>query len=109
MTVSGAIGVCSGQIGVADGQLVKGVIPQLRQALRNVDAVLAMAGASLDDVFKVTLYLTDIGHYSAVNEEYVEWFPQHPPARTAVQVSGLPMGAAVEVEAWFRSTARSAM
>lgn len=93
--------VVSGQVGQRDGALVEGgVVAQLRQALANLAGLLEGAGARLDQVAKTTVFLADIGDYAAVNEAYVEAFGGHRPARSAVAVAALPLGAAVEVEAW---------
>jgi 2-iminobutanoate/2-iminopropanoate deaminase len=98
--------ITSGQIGLATDQggasaLVDGgTVPQLRQALDNLAALLADEGLTLRDVVKTTVYLVDIGDYSAVNEVWVEYFTDDRPARSAVAVSALPAGARVEVEAW---------
>jgi len=93
--------VVSGQVGVADGKLVTGgVVAELRQALANLTALLAGAGASLADVVKTTVFLRHIDDYTAVNEAYAAVFGDHRPARSAVAVAGLPLGALVEVEAW---------
>jgi 2-iminobutanoate/2-iminopropanoate deaminase len=72
---------------------------QARQVLHNLQAVLQAAGASLRDVVKTTIFLTDLGQFAAVNAVYAEFFPNDPPARSTVQVSALPRGAQVEIEA----------
>jgi 2-iminobutanoate/2-iminopropanoate deaminase len=93
--------VVSGQVGVVDGKLVTGgVQAELRQALANLETLLAREGAALADVAKTTLFLRHIDDYGPVNEAYVEAFGDHRPARSAVAVAGLPLGALVEVEAW---------
>jgi 2-iminobutanoate/2-iminopropanoate deaminase len=93
--------VVSGQLGLADGQLVEGDAPQqLTQAIANLGALLEGEGAALTDVAKTTVFMTDIADYGAVNEAYVSAFAGHRPARSAVAVAGLPMGAVVEIEAW---------
>lgn len=93
--------VCSGQVGLADGALVEGgVVAEVRQALANLQAVLEGEGASLDDVVKTTVFLTDAAHFATMNEAYVESFGDHRPARSTVVVAGLPLGALVEIEAW---------
>lgn len=93
--------VCSGQVGLRDGSLVPGGIKgQTRQAIANLGAVLATEGASLRDVVKTTVFLTHINDYQPMNEAYIEAFGDHRPARSAVAVAGLPLGALVEVEAW---------
>ena len=62
--------------------------------------LLAVEGATLDDVCKTTLYLVDMSEYAAVNEVWIEYFTDHRPTRSAVAVAALPIGAQVEVEAW---------
>ena len=91
----------SGQVGVRDGNLVTGGMQaELRQALANLAALLEAEGSSLADVVKTTVFLRHIDDYAAMNETYVEAFADHRPARAAVAVAGLPLGALVEVEAW---------
>jgi len=93
--------VCSGQLGLRDGSFAgDDVASQVRQAVANVEALLASEGRSLTDVVKTTVFLADIGDYEAMNEAYVEAFGEHRPARSAFAVAGLPRGARVEVEAW---------
>ena len=93
--------IVSGQIGLRDGALVEGGFgPQLEAALANLEAQLAAVGARLDQVAKTTVFLTDMADYAAMNEAYVAAFGDHRPARSAVAVAGLPLGAAVEIEAW---------
>jgi 2-iminobutanoate/2-iminopropanoate deaminase len=97
--------ITSGQIGLstddsgASVMVEGGTIPQLRQALANVAAVLRTEGATLADVVKTTLYLIDMGEFAAVNEVFAEHFTERP-TRSAVAVAALPAGARVEVEAW---------
>lgn len=76
-----------------------GVAAQARQALKNLVVILEAAGAGLDDVVKTTVFLTDMKDYGPVNEVYGEFFTNDPPARSAVAVVGLPIGALVEIEA----------
>jgi len=97
--------VTSGQIGVVttDGgpRLVEGgTAAELTQALANVADVLGQAGAQLTDVVTATLYLVDMGDYALANEVWTGAFGDHRPARTAVAVAGLPLGARVEVAVW---------
>ena len=93
--------VVSGQVGLGEGGLVEGgVQPQLRQALTNLRALLETEGASLAHVVKTTVFLTSIDDYAAMNETYTDTFGDHRPARSAVSVAALPIGALVEVEAW---------
>lgn len=93
--------VCSGQVGIADGALVDGGLkPQLRQAMANLRALLEGEGSSLGAVVKTTVFLVDMDDYAAMNEVYIELFGDHRPARSAVAVAALPIGAVVELEAW---------
>lgn len=93
--------ICSGQVGIADGALVDGgVEAELRQAMANMAGLLESAGASMNDVVKTTVFLTDMAHYAAMNEIYIELFGDHRPARSAVAVAQLPIGASIEIEAW---------
>jgi 2-iminobutanoate/2-iminopropanoate deaminase len=91
----------SGHVGVdpATRALVPGGIEaETRQALENIKALLESAGSALDRVVKCTVFLADIQNYAAMNRVYASYFPTDPPARSAVGVSGLPLGAAVEIE-----------
>ncbi|QSG10662.1 Rid family detoxifying hydrolase [Halapricum desulfuricans] len=72
---------------------------QTEQALENVEAILEAAGSSMDDVLKVTVYLTDIEQFEAMNDIYETFFEAEPPARSAVEVAGLPKDVDVEIEA----------
>lgn len=92
--------VCSGQLGLRAGALVAGVASQVAQAVANLEALLLAEGASLADVVKTTVFLADIGDYQAMNEAYTTAFGAHRPARSAMAVAGLPLGALVEVDAW---------
>jgi 2-iminobutanoate/2-iminopropanoate deaminase len=93
---------CSGQIPLdpATGSLVTGDIAvQTRRVLDNLAAVLGAAGASFGDVVKTTIFLADMGDFTAVNEVYGERFTASPPARSTVQAARLPKDARVEIEA----------
>jgi 2-iminobutanoate/2-iminopropanoate deaminase len=93
--------VVSGQVGAVDGNIVPGgTAEQLRQALTNLRGLLESEGASLDQVVKTTVFLRHMDDYVPMNEVYVEAFGDHRPARSAIAVAGLPLGALVEVEAW---------
>jgi 2-iminobutanoate/2-iminopropanoate deaminase len=93
--------VCSGQLGQRDGRLVDGgVAQQVTAAVDNLAELLAGHGATLGDVVKTTVFLVDIVDYAAMNDAYVGAFGSHRPARSAVAVAGLPLGAVVEIEAW---------
>jgi len=95
--------VLAGQVGLdpATGKMVEGgVEPQARRVLANIEAVLADCGASLTDVAKTTVFVTDMGDFATVNAVYAEAFGDHKPARSTVEVAALPAGALVEIEAW---------
>lgn len=91
----------AGQIGLdpASGKLVEGGIEaQTRRVLDNLKAVVEAAGGSLTQVVKTTVYLTDLGHFQAMNQVYAAYFGGHSPARSTVGVAQLPLGALVEIE-----------
>ncbi len=92
----------SGQLHInpENGELIKGDIQaQTRQSLENVKAILTEGGATLEDVVKVTIFMTDISKFSLVNEIYGEYFSNHKPARSCVGVKELPLGGEIEIEA----------
>ena len=92
----------SGQIPInpKSGKLIKGDFKsEVKQVLTNLNGVLKGGGSSLESAVKLTVFLTDLSHFSQVNEIFNEFFPENPPARSAVQVSALPMNARVEIEA----------
>jgi reactive intermediate/imine deaminase len=91
----------SGQIGLdpASMQLVDGIEAQIHQVFKNLRAVATAAGGSLADVAKLNVFLTDLGHFSRVNEVMADYFSQPYPARAAVGVASLPRGALVEADA----------
>jgi len=93
---------CSGQIPLdpKTGDLVgTTAADQAGRCLENLAAVCAAAGATLGDAVKLTVYLTDMGSFAAVNEVYESFFESDPPARVAIAVAGLPRGALVEIDA----------
>jgi 2-iminobutanoate/2-iminopropanoate deaminase len=94
---------CSGQIPIdpATGELVGAgdIRAETHRVLKNLEAVLQAAGASLATVVKTTVYLVNLGHFAAMNEIYASYFAEHPPARATVQVAALPRGAQVEIDA----------
>ena len=94
--------VVSGQVGLGEGGLADGVAAQVTQAMVNLRGLLEGEGASLNDVVKTTVFLTDMDDYAAMNEAYTAALGDHRPARSAVAVAALPIGALVEVEAWAR-------
>ena len=93
--------IVSGQGGMKDGAIVEGgVTAQTVQTMANVAARLGDAGATLQDVVKTLCFLTDMGTFAEFNAAYADAFGEHRPARSTVEVSALPGGMAVEVEAW---------
>ena len=103
--VSGELVFCSGQLGLdpANGDLVEGgVEAQAERALRNLEAVLDAAGAAMDDVVKITIFLADIGDFPAVNAVYARHMPDPAPARSTFAVGALPKGGLIEIEAIAR-------
>ena len=91
----------SGQLGLVDGALVHGgVRAEVTQLLANMAALLESEGASLSAVVKTTVFLRHMSDYAVMNDAYVEAFGDHRPARAAVAVADLPLGALVEIEAW---------
>ena len=91
----------AGQVGLdpQSGQIVEGGIQgQTRQVLNNLSAVLEAAGSSLANVVKTTVFVQDLGEFAQMNTVYAEFFPETRPARSTVQVAGLPRGALVEIE-----------
>ncbi|MGE5140565.1 MAG: RidA family protein [Rudaea sp.] len=93
---------CSGQIPLdpATGKLVEGDIrSQTRRVLQNLAAVLQAEGSALERIVKTTVYMVNLDDFKAMNETYAEFFAGAPPARATVQVSGLPAGAQIEIEA----------
>jgi 2-iminobutanoate/2-iminopropanoate deaminase len=92
----------SGQIPVdpTTQKLVEGgVAVQTEQVLRNLEAVLKAAGSSLDNVVRTGVFLKDIGEFTAMNDVYERFFPQHAPARSTVEVTRLPKDVRVEIDA----------
>jgi 2-iminobutanoate/2-iminopropanoate deaminase len=92
----------SGQIPIdpGDGKLVDGDVgEQAKRVMENIGAILRAAGLSFDNLVKTTIYLRSLGDFEIVNGIYAEYFGVAPPARACVEVSDLPKGAAVEIEA----------
>ncbi len=92
----------AGQLGIVPG--TKGfagpdIESQTRQALENLKAVLEAGGSCLEHVVKTAVFLQDIGEFARMNAVYAEFFPEGPPARSAVQVAALPLGGRIEIEA----------
>jgi 2-iminobutanoate/2-iminopropanoate deaminase len=99
---AGSMVFCAGQIPLdpKTAQIVSGDIgEQTRRVLDNITAVLKAEGLTFDQIVKTTIFLTDLNDFQTVNEIYGSYFKQQPPARSTVQVSALPKGARVEIEA----------
>jgi 2-iminobutanoate/2-iminopropanoate deaminase len=92
----------SGQLGLipqSGGMIEGGIKEQTRQAMTNIKNILESADCSLKDIVKTTVFLKDIKEFASFNDVYAEFFNQDPPARSAVQVAGLPKDGLVEIEA----------
>jgi len=92
---------CSGQLPIdpKTGEVPDGVEAQTHQSLSNVAAVLAAAGASMQDVLKTTVFLKNMSDFPVMNAIYATYFPGEPPARSTIEVARLPKDVLVEVEA----------
>lgn len=91
----------SGQLPVnpATGAMPDGIEAQTRQSLTNIGAILEEAGLGFNDIVKTCVLLDDIKNFAAMNAVYAEFFPESKPARVCYQVSALPLGAHVEIDA----------
>lgn len=91
----------AGQLGLkpGDAAVEGGISEQTEQVLRNLGAILEAAGSSLDNLVKTTVFLTSLADFAAMNEVYARFVGERPPARATVEVSALPSGALVEIEA----------
>lgn len=91
----------SGQlpINTQSGELVADIEGATKQSLDNVKAILESSGSSMDNVVKTVVFLRDMNDFAAMNAVYASYFPNNPPARSAVQVARLPKDAIVEIEA----------
>jgi 2-iminobutanoate/2-iminopropanoate deaminase len=99
---AGGLVFVSGQLALEPGhaEIVGSTIQeQTEQVLTNLEAILAEAGSGLDRLVKTTVFLTDLADFPGMNEVYAKRVGQAPPARATVEVSGLPSGALVEIEA----------
>ena len=100
---AGKLVFCSGQIAIdpRTGELTGAgdIRLETHRAMKNLEAVLQAAGASFANVVKSTIYLVDLGNFSAVNEVYATYIAGMPPARATIQVAALPRGAQVEIDA----------
>jgi 2-iminobutanoate/2-iminopropanoate deaminase len=92
----------AGQLGLVPGMkdfAGPDIEAQTRQALENLEAVLEAGGSGLEHVVKTIVFLQDMGEFARMNAVYAEFFPEKPPARSAVQAAALPLGGRVEIEA----------
>ncbi len=92
----------AGQLGIVPGTKEfagPDIENQTRQALQNLRAVLEAGGSCLEHIVKTTVFLADMGEFARMNAVYAEFFPEDPPARSAVQAAALPLGGRVEIEA----------
>ena len=99
--LSGANLYISGQIAInpATGEMVQDSIEaEAEQVMNNIEAILEEARMNFSYVVKTTIFVTDIAYFGPVNEVYAKYFKSNPPARSFVQVAGLPKGARVEIE-----------
>ena len=99
---AGGLVFVSGQIPLdpETGQVIEGgIATQAEQVLTSIRAILDASGSGLERIVKTTMFLTDLGSFSEVNEVYARFFPLAPPARAAVQVAALPRGVGIEIEA----------
>jgi 2-iminobutanoate/2-iminopropanoate deaminase len=99
--VAGGLVFCSGMAGIdpVTGDVPEGIEAQTEQALVNLAAVLAAAGASMDDVVKTTIFYADVEDFGRLNEVYARHIPDPPPARSAPAHVRLPRGLLVSIEA----------
>lgn len=101
-TTNGELVFTAGQIAITpDGDQLfdESISVQTRQALENIKNIVEEEGLSMQNVLKVTVFLDDIDDFEAMNEAYQEYFQDNPPARSALEVGNLPLGASVEIEA----------
>ena len=99
---AGGLVYVSGQIPLdpETGQVVEGgIAAQAERVLASLRSILAASGSGMERVVKTTVFLTDLGDFTEVNEVYVRFFPHAPPARATVQVAALPRGVGIEIEA----------
>ena len=100
--IAGNFMFISGQIAIDPdtNEMVTGTIEEeTEQVLKNIGAILNEAGLTYENVVKTTVYLTDLNDFVKMNEVYAKFFKTNPPARAAIQVSKLPKGAKIEIEA----------
>ena len=81
------------------GEVITDIQAATRQVLTNIQIILEAAGLKLTNIVKTTIFLKNIADFAAVNEIYASFFPQEPPARSTIEVSSLPKGVPIEIEA----------
>jgi 2-iminobutanoate/2-iminopropanoate deaminase len=98
---AGELVFVSGQLGLKPGESVfsGGIAVQTEQIFQNLRAILEEAGSGLDRLVKTTVFLLDLGEFQAMNEVYARHVGEVPPARSTVEISALPSGARVEIDA----------
>ena len=91
----------SGQIALdpKTGEVITDIKSATRQVITNIQTILEAAGLKLTNIVKTTIYLKNINDFAAVNEVYASFFPHEPPARSTIEVSALPKGVPIEIEA----------
>ena len=91
----------SGQIALdpKTGEVITDIKAATRQVITNIQTILETAGLKLTNIVKTTIYLKNITDFAAVNEVYAGFFPEEPPARSTIEVSSLPQGVPIEIEA----------
>ncbi len=100
--IAGGLVFVAGQLGLAPGKgemVGPGIAEQTEQVLTNLTAILAAAGSGIDKLVKTTVFLVDLGDFAEMNEVYARHVGDRPPARSTVEISALPSGARVEIEA----------
>ncbi len=99
--IAGGFVFCSGTAGIdpATGAVAEGIEAQAEQALRNLDAILAAAGASLATLVKTTIFYQNVDDFAAINAVYARYMPEPPPARSAPANVNLPRGLLISIDA----------
>jgi 2-iminobutanoate/2-iminopropanoate deaminase len=99
---TGELVFVAGQLGLIPGEATMvgpGIVEQTEQVLLNLTAILEAAGSGIDKLVKTTVFLVDLGEFAEMNEVYARHVGDRPPARSTVEISALPSGARVEIEA----------
>ena len=98
---TGEIIFTAGQIPLdpSTGEVVEGDFKaRVRRVLQNINGILEASGSSISNIVKLTVFLTDLSRFAELNEVFLEFFSENPPARSALEVSKLPLGVDVEIE-----------